>query len=101
MGGVAPDLAGRGAAPQEIGNKEAEVRAGEGTLAANEAEQRGLEARRNALNDERKELWRFEAAREEGLSAQKAEKARAEKRVRNPVLKYNKPSTPNTQTQKP
>lgn len=58
------------------------MRTGEGTLAANEAEQAGLEARRNSLNDERKELWRAEAGQEEALAQQKAEKARAEKKVR-------------------
>ena len=67
---------------QEAGDKEAEVRRQEAALAECERGQRELEAKRNGLNDERKELWRAEAEAEAGVARMKADKQRAEKKAR-------------------
>ena len=67
---------------QEIGDKEAEVRQQEAALGECEREQRELEGKRNAWNDQRKELWRAEAEAEKGLARMKADRQRAEKKVR-------------------
>ncbi len=58
------------------------MRRQEGALAASEREQRELEGKRNAANDTRKELWRAEAEAEADLARMRADKQRAEKKVR-------------------
>ena len=67
---------------QEIGDKEAEIRAQQDAAAAAEAEQSGLEAKRNGLNDQRKELWRAENEAESATAKMKADKQKADKKVR-------------------
>lgn len=66
---------------QEIGDKEQQLRHEEGGLEGAEAEQRNLEAKRNALNDERKELWRAENDAETSIGKIHANRLKAEKKV--------------------
>ena len=66
---------------QEIGDKEQQLRQEEGSLEEKELEQRSLETKRNALNDERKELWRAENEAENAISKIHASRSKAEKKV--------------------
>lgn len=66
---------------QEIGDKEQQLRQEEGSLEEKELEQRSLETKRNALNDERKELWRAENEAENAISKIHASRLKAEKKV--------------------
>ena len=71
---------------QEIGDKEAEIRAQQEAAVAAEAEQAGLEAKRNGLNDQRKELWRTENDAEAAAAKMKADKQKADKKVRDSAV---------------
>ena len=67
---------------QELGDKEQQVRQEEASLEEAEREQKSLEAKRNALNDERKELWRAENEAENAISKLHGNRQKAEKKVR-------------------
>ena len=67
---------------QEIGDKEQRLRQEEGSLEETELEQKSLEAKRNALNDERKEMWRAENEAENSISKIHGNRQKAEKKVR-------------------
>ena len=66
---------------QEVGDKEQQVRQEEASLEEAEREQKSLEARRNALNDERKELWRAENEAENSIGKIHGNRQKAEKKV--------------------
>ena len=70
---------------QEIGDKEQRLRQEEGSLEETELEQKSLEAKRNALNDERKEMWRAENEAENSISKIHGNRQKAEKKVK-PLL---------------
>lgn len=67
---------------QEIGDKEQRLRQEEGSLEETELEQKSLEAKRNALNDERKEMWRAENEAENSISKIHGNRQKAEKKVK-------------------
>ncbi len=57
------------------------MRQEEGALEEAELEQKSLEAKRNALNDKRKELWRAENEADAAIAKIGASHAKAEKKV--------------------
>ena len=61
------------------------MRQEEATLEEAELEQKSLEAKRNALNDERKELWRAENEAENAIGKIHGNRQKAEKKVRHCV----------------
>ena len=58
------------------------MRQEEASLEEAEREQKGLEAKRNALNDVRKELWRAENEAENAIGKIHGNRQKAEKKVR-------------------